>query len=249
MKRPGYNFALVDFGGTGITKDELEAWAQALTIQLQRDLAPRPPFGLGFTGTARRAHSAGDLLDDDIIAAFFEHPDIAEALGYHDRAPDGRLLIKIFPLLDKQDNAKPSVTLSHEGIECGADANCADETRDVNGLPWAKEPADAVEQDTYDIEVQGEKVAVSNFILEPWYGAITGKIDFMGLCTRPLEVRPGGYAQYVDAAGWHQVYARHPQTNMEIEPRAYRRMMIERGAGRGGRRRKQQRGMILPPAP
>ncbi|HXX96588.1 MAG TPA: hypothetical protein VEL11_05670 [Candidatus Bathyarchaeia archaeon] len=117
--------------------------------------------------------------------------DAPNAAGYHDVDKNGRPIIKI----DAKDQPV-SVTISHEVVETISDenantivANCLDT---INNKPcWMyQEAADAVEEDTY--QVNG--VAVSNFVTNNWFNQnASGPYDFLKLCTMPFEIRKGGY--------------------------------------------------------
>ena len=70
-------------------------------------------------------------------------------------------------------------------------------------LAWFNEVADPVEADFYRIN----GVAISDFVTPAWFNdGIGTRYDFMGLCQQAFWIRPGGYAQYQDALGWHQVF-------------------------------------------
>jgi hypothetical protein len=134
--------------------------------------------------------------------------DAPGAAGYHDIDQNGRPIIKI----DAQDQPV-SVTISHEVVETISDenantivANCLDT---INNKPcfMYQEAADAVEEDTY--QVNG--VAVSNFVTNNWFNQnASGPYDFLKLCTMPFEIRQGGYmgvcyANPDDPNAWTQI--------------------------------------------
>jgi hypothetical protein len=65
-----------------------------------------------------------------------------------------------------------------------------------DGRLWAGELCDAVENDAYDIVVSGQKVTVSNFVLQPFFDCEpeTGaKFDFLGVLKKPFSLAKGGY--------------------------------------------------------
>lgn len=195
--------ALVDHTGK-FTQAELHKTASALTVQAQRDFAMPPPFGYGVGATVRVVPHGKLPVAGEWVLGIFAQPDQPDALGYHDETPDGLPVLKIFPFLDP---TQPwSITASHEICEALADPNlCKVAQNPLTGRLWAYEVGDAVENDAYEID----NVMVSNFVLPPYFEPPTNwqhmKLDFMGLVKTPGEIRPGGYGQYWDGAGWKSI--------------------------------------------
>lgn len=246
---------LVDFGSTNTTPDERARVAAALTKQAMQHFGLPPPYGWGMPATVRAASGVHDVQPDEWVIGLLQHPDQAGALGYHDVTPHGNPFAKVFPLLDAEDGSPWSQTISHELGEMLPDAMCDDAKMGADGRFWATEICDAVEQDGYEID----GVMLSNFILPPWFGAaqLAGKkLDWMGLCKRPLEIRPGGYSQWFDPQnGWQQVVSE------QRRPRAYRLAAMHgadpvvevavgrmRLCGRGARRQAAFLASRVPPA-
>jgi hypothetical protein len=223
----GVRMAIADLGGTGVDVSALPAIAAALTKQAQQHFALPPPYGYGIAATIRAASGPHDVLPDEWLIALAATPDQAGALGYHDETPNGNPLIKVFPLLDKTDGGDLSITVSHEICETLADPNGARAAQWTDGRFWAYEVCDAVEATSYVID----GIKVSNFCLPPFFEPVKDlaalKLDWMGLCKKPLEILPGGYGQWFDPAhGWQMV--QHQQRT----PRAYRMEMKGRTARR-----------------
>jgi hypothetical protein len=86
-------------------------------------------------------------------------------------------------------------------------------------LIFGWEACDAVERDElgYNIKIKsGRNVLVSDFQLHSWWCDAPGqdpntKYDFLGHCSKPFQVLPGGYASYIDlrnpGAGWQEITA------------------------------------------
>lgn len=76
-----------------------------------------------------------------------------------------------------------------------------------NAIGWFSEVSDPVEADAYELPgADGTAVKISDFVTPAWFNdGVGGRFDFMGLCQQPFWIRPGGYAQFLDASGWHQV--------------------------------------------
>lgn len=97
---------------------------------------------------------------------------------------------------------------SHEAFEVLANPLLSRwEINPADRLGYWVEACDAVQGDTYDVKVKmfGEtrSVAVSNWLTPAWFGLPTKAegLDRMGLCTKPFEVRPGGYVVTKDKTG------------------------------------------------
>lgn len=214
---PGVRMVIVDFGGTGVNAKTLPPMAAALQKQAQLHLALPPPYGYGIGATIRAASGPHDVHADEWVIGLVEEPDQPGALGYHDQTPTGQPFIRVFPLLDAQDGAQLSVTVSHEVCEALVDPNGARCTQWRDGRMWALELCDACEAYSYLID----GVPVSDFCLPPYFEPVANrsglKLDWMGLCKKPLQVLPGGYAQYFEPdVGWQMIqHASSP-------PRAYR---------------------------
>src|SRR5215471_17347428 len=226
-QEPGVRFAIADFGGTDVDPSTLPAIAAALTKQAQQHFALQPPYGYGLSATVRAASSPHDVHPDEWVIGLVTKADQPGALGYHDQTPTGKPYVKVFPLLDKQDGADLSVTISHEMCETLADPNGARAAQWKDGRFWAYEVCDAVEETSYVID----GVKVSNFVLPPYFEPVVRltslKFDWIGKVKAPLEILPCGYGQWFDPnKGWQQVQ------HAEKPPRAYRLEVKGRSAKR-----------------
>ena len=145
--------------------------------------------------------------------------DQAGALGYHDFTPGGRPIAKVFAKTDIENYRTWTVTLSHELVEMLVDPWISAAMQTSNTRFYALELGDPVEADElgYTITTKGAKpVLVSDFALPNWFiPGSPGRYDYKGHCTAPLEVLPGGYAQWHDGSGWHQVDAQGMAMTLE----------------------------------
>lgn len=199
------SIAMVDHQ-SGIDPHEMWPVAAALTKQATLHFSLPPPHGYGIGATVRVATPQAQPLPDEWVLGLFAHPDQPGALGYHDETPQGLPMIKIFPMLDKQEGTPWSTTASHEVCEALQDPNLAKCAMSPDGKIWAYEVSDGVELDSYLID----GVAVSNFCLPPYFEPpknLAGvKLDYMGLVKYPYEIRHGGYNQWLNpATGWQMV--------------------------------------------
>jgi len=154
-------------------------------------------------------------------------PTMQDALGCHDETDDGIPILYVFPALCLSDGTTWTSCASHEILEALADPYGRRCVQADDGTVWDAEVADRCEADTYTID----GVTVSNFNLpacfEPPKNRTGVTYDYMGLSTRPNEVRPGGYAQKLDPAkGWVQIGTQ----------RSYRAKLAELKLSRGAKR-------------
>lgn len=222
------SIVLVDHTGT-VSTDELVRVAHALQRQVLEHFAPAPPTGWGIPATVRAATVEHPAHPSEWVVGLFANADQPGALGYHDETPDGLPCAKVFPLLDAGDGVAWSVTASHEILELLADPLLGVCFQSPDGRVWAGEVCDAVEADHYEID----GVAVSNFVLPSYFQPPKNvkRFDFLGLCTEPLQIRPGGYGQTLDPSrGWVSI-----DNGMRAARKATSRL------GRAARRHRQPR--------
>jgi hypothetical protein len=146
---------------------------------------------------------------DEWLINLLDISDQPGALGYHDFTPTGKPISKIFCKTDLDNGYSIPVTITHELSEMVADPYIARQEQTANTQAYATEVGDPVETDGLgaQITVTGyPPVLCSDFVYPSWFipGA-PGPYDWQNHCTAPLEVLAGGYAQYIDTGGWHQV--------------------------------------------
>jgi hypothetical protein len=169
---------------------------------------------------------------------FLDDADAANVLGDHDLTPDGLPLGKVFVKTTLADGKKVSVTASHELAEMLVDPGMQLGAIGPDGKTWyAYEVADAVEGE--EIEVGG--IPMSNFVYPAWFEAFRAprstKFDHKGTCTRPFELRPGGYMPVFKDGVWDQIFGpreggeqsfnpeRHPRVQARPEPMRRNRIL------------------------
>lgn len=221
---PDITISIVNHPGSGATDADLQRIAAAIERQVREHFAPA-----WFLTTKIVVRFMTTPSDGDWVVGCFENADQPGALGYHDATPSGLPLSKIFPKLDLADGANLSTTISHEVLEMLADPFLTRCVQDATGKIWALEVADACENNEYEID----GVKVSDFVTPHYFEppkVLAGvKLDHLDLVKAPFEVLPGGYMQYFDAHGWHQV------THKDQAPRAYRAALRGRYKRRGER--------------
>ena len=138
-----------------------------------------------------------DQKPDDTMwwAVFFDDSDQADALAYHDLTDTGMPISKIFARTVQNEGVSLTISASHEFCEMALDPYLQLVFVDAQGVSWAGENADPVEDDAYGYRING--IWVSDFIGPAWFGeaGTNDRLDFMGYCKKPFEVMSGGYAQ------------------------------------------------------
>lgn len=180
--------------------------AECLTVVSARDFGRASPEGYGISATCRVGASLSDVAPGEWVMAFWTHPDVANALGYHDTAPNGCPVMHVFPALDIPLNL--GLTASHELFEALADADCSCSEVGDDGVVRAREPGDPCEREFYKYTcAAGRVLRVSDFVLPRYFAPAAngpGKLDFMGRVATPYEILSGGYQIVFDpaAGGW-----------------------------------------------
>jgi hypothetical protein len=180
---------------------DLELFVSAMQLALDRDFAP-------VWGTPAKLIISTHVIPGTWGMIFYDDADVPDALGYHDLTPDGFPVLKSFVRTDAKYHEELSVTATHELWEALVDPGVQMLAMNLrSGDLYAYESADAVERDFYI--VNGFKI--SNFVFPSWFesfrNAKSVKFDFLGLCTKPFEIRPGGYMPVFKNGRWGQVFA------------------------------------------
>jgi hypothetical protein len=137
---------------------------------------------------------------------FLDDSDQANALAYHDLTNEGLPISKVFVRTIQADNASLSVGATHEICEMAVDPWLNSAYQDQQGVFWAGEVCDPVEDDQYGYTIGG--ILVSDFVTPNWFGHqyAQGPIDLQQRAQSAFEVLTGGYAQKWDPQqGWQQV--------------------------------------------
>jgi hypothetical protein len=202
---------------TAIQDADVQKMIPALSSQWNNDLnnvwgVGQAQFGFVPKGTAPAAGSWWVVFLDD--------SDQANALAYHDLTNEGLPISKVFVKTIQSDNASVSVGASHEVCEMAVDPWLNSAYQDPQGVFWAGEVCDPVEDDQYGYQING--ILVSDFVTPNWFGHqhAGGNIDLKLHARTPFQVLSGGYAQkFVPQQGWQQVTgAQAARTNRGAHP-------------------------------
>lgn len=137
---------------------------------------------------------------------FLDDSNQANALAYHDLTNEGLPISKVFVKTILADKASVSVGATHEICEMAVDPWLNSAYQDAQGIFWAGEVCDPVEDDQYGYEING--ILVTDFVTPSWFGHKDAKppMDLKTHANSQFEVLTGGYAQKYDPQkGWQQV--------------------------------------------
>jgi hypothetical protein len=216
---------------TAISDSDVQAMLPAFTQQWNKDL--QPIWGVGdanFTFVPQgQTPPAGTWW-----VVFLDDSDQANALAYHDLTNEGLPISKVFVKTILADNASVSVGATHEICEMAVDPWLNSAYQDPQGVFWAGEICDPVEDDQYGYKIGN--VLVTDFVTPNWFAHqhAQAEIDFKGHANAAFEILTGGYAQKFDPQqGWQQVTG----SKARLSRRAH--------AARGSRRERRARGGIF----
>jgi hypothetical protein len=212
---------------TAIADADVQKMLPAFDQQWNQDLAPI--WGIDaatFAFTPKgQAPAAGTWW-----VVFLDDSDQAGALAYHDVTNEGLPISKVFVKTIIADNAAVSVGATHEICEMAVDPWINSAYQDQQGVFWAGEVCDPVEDDQYGYMI-GD-ILVTDFVTPDWFAFKNahGKIDFKNHVNAAFEVLTRGYAQKFDPQqGWVQVNgARTRRSKQAAAPKGSRRERRER---------------------
>lgn len=207
---------------SGVPLAEIQRTAAALQHQVREHFSPEWGIGAEAIVTGAVSSAPGEWRME-----LRKVPTLDGALGYHDETDDGQPILYVFPEACSGDGSAWSSCASHEALEALADPWLRRLVQLSDGHIAALEVCDQVESDSYLID----GIQVSNFNtpenFEPPKNLTGVKFDYLGLQTKPFEIRPGGYAQVLVNGVWKQLG----------EKLAYRRVVSDLGlVSRGSRR-------------
>jgi hypothetical protein len=216
--------------GGPITSSQLAQIAEALSIQLNRDLSTE----WGGNYTVRAGSGASDVAAGEIVCSILDTlPDDPQAIAYH--SDDGSSHPLVF--VGKADcngilSGSESIAqaLSHELCETAVDRACNVWADDGKGTEWAQEACDATESNSYEID----GVTVSNFLLRSFFApGAPAPWSYLGsLGSEPI---PG---PFVTASGGYQVKRASSSTESQVNGsiRAWRQKRVRHWSSRVFRR-------------
>jgi hypothetical protein len=218
MKGHALNLVVANLS-TSIDDPTFAAAVAAVGVQVARDF--QPEWGSGATLSATRLALNGGQAGvntalDAIIYVGDSSTDpttgVAGVYGYHSQNYGQTPYAFVYLDVCAQYGEAWSCTLSHEVLELLADPTSV-LTATGPAPAGVGAPGQTVD---YDLEIcdptQGDSyiinnTAVSNFVTKTYFGMAGGSAatNFLNLSLSPFGARPGGYLQYEDSGGAHQV--------------------------------------------
>ena len=177
-----------------ISNDDLQLMIEACKIQLKDHAGPildRTPWDIKLGG------------EDGFPMNIFDDADHAGVMGYHSQDPTGKVWGRVFvnPILNgggtiMNGTKSVSVVLSHEILETFYNPYINLWAYKGDGTFVAVELCDPVENSSYEIDINGKKVSMSNFVLDCWFDkemATSDRFDYLSILKSPLTLASGGY--------------------------------------------------------
>ena len=207
---------------TAISDTDVQAMLQAFDQQWNKDLEPIWSVEAAtFTFVPKgQTPAAGPWW-----VVFLDDSDQANALAYHDLTNEGLPISKVFVKTILSDKASVSVGATHEICEMAVDPWLNSAYQDPQGVFWAGEICDPVEDDQYGYQIGA--VLVTDFVTPNWFSHQHAQktIDFKGHSQSAFQILSGGYAQKFDPqTGWQQVTgAKAKQSKRAVAAKGSRR--------------------------
>ena len=185
----------------------LEAIAEALTIQVERDFAP----AWGAMPTQFTVGGRGEKIH------FFDTEHQATDFGWHIVDAHGRPYAHVFvsPSISAGSDwttgeDSVSASASHEALEMLADPAANEYCLDDHRRLWSREVCDPVQADTYRIRAGGMSVVVSDFVLPAYFNPWgTRPFDHLDVLKKPFTLAKGGYGVFERSTADHEREGRH----------------------------------------
>lgn len=157
-------------------------------------------------GTPCRLKASKDFIPGAWALVFLESADVQGALGYHDLTPDGLPLSKIFVKTTIDDGQKVSVTACHELAEMLVDPAINLCAVAPDGVIYAYETADAVEEEEFMIN----GLAMSDFVYPAFFEGFrkpgSAQFDYLKRVRKPFQILKGGYMPVFKEGQWTQIF-------------------------------------------
>lgn len=206
-----------------ITDRDARAMVKAIDTQVRRDFTK--PHGL--INRRVRYTTPDKLTATDWVITLVDDAG-QDALGWHTEDTGDIVygVVGVNPVLDHDGRVlegplSVASVLSHEVLELLLNPSISLWADTGAGYLVAREAADAVQSDWYEID----GVSVSNFLLPDWFSPAVSpddRYDHMGLCRAPFEVRPGGYTLKCQGGRITEVYGETPPPEWLMERKRHR---------------------------
>jgi hypothetical protein len=223
-----------------VSNDEVSLMTQAIQTQLNLHFCPaynQKPIPVKFYSDENKVPGYSwviHIINDD--------KQVEGALGFHEEEKSGRIdgYIMCEPILsnggavmlfDPKNPAQYTVsaTLSHEILEVCGNEYCSGFFDRGDGVLIAAEVSDPVEQISFQIEVNGTPIAVSDFVFPSYWNPrakepINGPFNYLKTLHEPFSMLPGGYQIQMRGGNERQVFGEAmPMWRRETKQKAFSR--------------------------
>lgn len=213
---------------TAIADGAVQGYLSAFTKQWNNDL--KPVWGVDDVNFTFTPKGTPPQLGSWWLV-FLDDSDQANALAYHDLTNEGLPISKVFVKTLQADNASISVGATHELCEMAVDPWLNSAYQDQQGIFWAGEVCDPVEDDQYGYTI--DSTLVTDFVTPNWFAHryAKGPMDLKSHALSEFEILSGGYAQKWDPQrGWQQVTgSKAMQSKVAVAQKGSRRERRSRG--------------------
>lgn len=221
----------IDVDPAVLSREHLLDVAVMMTDISQRRFGRPPPYGYGIGARVRVGQGIHDIAPGEYVIGYYKDPDAPGALGYHNVAPNGMAMAKVFPLLDPD---RRDVTATHELFELLGNVDLNTSVVGIDGKIRAREACDPVEDSDFEYVVpSGNTLRCSNWVTPAYFNppaenalGITVPYDAMGLVERPGQILENGYQIL-----WDPKTEQWTQTTMGART-AYREQLVGKGHSR-----------------
>ena len=199
---------------TAIADSGVQVMLPAFEQQWNNDLAPI--WGVEAASFAFMAKGQAPASGTWWVV-FLDDSDQADALAYHDLTNEGLPISKVFVKTILADKASLSVGATHEICEMAVDPWLNSAYQDPQGVFWAGEVCDPVEDDQYGYQIGA--ILVTDFVTPNWFAHqhAQAQIDLKGHANAAFQVLSGGYAQKFDPqTGWQQITGSKAMRSMRV---------------------------------
>ena len=164
---------------TALADADVQSMIPAFDTQWNKDL--NSVWGVGAATFAFNSKQQPAPPPGSWWVVFLDNSDQANALAYHDLTNEGLPISKVFVKTIQADKASLSVGASHEICEMAVDPWLNSAYQDSQGIFWAGEICDPVEDDQYGYEVGGGSIRIHRRLLARLPGVGTGRIPGHGV--------------------------------------------------------------------
>jgi hypothetical protein len=232
-----------------LAQADFDSAVAAIARQVHEDFSPEWGVSATLRSTALKLGRGHVSLNKNVDAVIYVGDEVEDpttgvenAYGYHSTNHKGTPYGFVYLDVCAAYHEEWTSTLSHEVLELLADPTAVlivagpDPNGSGDSVNYDLEVCDPTQGDSYVID----SVEVSNFVTKAYFkmaGGKTKETNHLGLSLEPFGVRSGGYFQYEDGAGAHQVDGERVKAERPERDAARKKMAMGRRNNRRANRR------------